>query len=108
MRVFVYIDDVLDLYLRLIREPRAGGEIYNVGSGEQASIGTVFSLLSEIIDPEAIPRWGSSGNRRPEPQSWVADIGKAERELGWKPVVSLRDGLGKTAAWFREQLALYP
>ncbi|HEY6871439.1 MAG TPA: NAD(P)-dependent oxidoreductase [Geobacteraceae bacterium] len=108
VRDYVYIDDVLDLYLKLIGEPRCGGEVFNAASGRQSSIGEVFSLLAEIIDPGVTPVWGAVGSRRPEPPSWVADIGRAERELGWKPAVSLRDGLAKTSGWMREHLAYYP
>ena len=108
VRDYVYIDDVVDLYLTLMGKPCAGGEIFNVASGRQTSIGEVFSLLAEMIDPEAKPVWGSVASQRPEPQSWVADIGKAGRELGWQPRVSLRDGLARTSDWLREHLAYYP
>lgn len=108
VRDFVHIDDVIDLYLRLIRKPCPGGEIFNVASGRQASIGEVFSLLAELIDPGAQPVWGAVAIKRPEPEIWVADIGKAERELGWKPLISLREGLVRTSDWLREHLEYYP
>jgi nucleoside-diphosphate-sugar epimerase len=108
VRDYVYIDDVLELYLTLIRSPRCGGDIFNAASGRQTAIGEVFSLLAERIDPGVAPEWGSVGKQRPEPEMWVADIGKAERVLGWKPQVPLKDGLAKTSEWLKEHLALYP
>lgn len=108
VRDYVFIDDVLDLYLGLIKEPHCGGEMFNVASGSQSSIGELFSLLAQIINPGITPAWGALGSQRPEPRTWVADIGKAERELGWKPVVTLQAGLTKTCGWLREHLEYYP
>lgn len=49
VRDFIYIDDVLDAFLKVIAVPVSGGEIYNVGSGVQYSIGEVVDMIIKII-----------------------------------------------------------
>ncbi|TEB05272.1 GDP-6-deoxy-D-mannose reductase [Pelotomaculum schinkii] len=107
-RDFVYIDDVLDGYLKVMKTPLTGGEIFNIGSGKQHSIGEVVSLITNMLGNGLEPRWGMVNSHRPEPGSWVADIGKIKTKLGWLSNTSLWEGLKKTTAWIRENLELYP
>jgi len=108
VRDFIYIDDVLDVFLKVINIPLSGGEIFNIGSGVQHTIDEVVSVINEIIGNGIEPMWGRLSIQRPEPGSWVADIGKVKTELGWFPSTSLWAGLNKTVEWFRENLELYP
>lgn len=108
VRDYIYIDDVLNAYLKVINLPAAGGAIFNVGSGRQYSLGEVVAVISEIIGTGIKPVWGKAAAQRPEPLSWRADIGKAERELGWRPSLPLRAGLARTVSWFKKNLHLYP
>lgn len=107
VRDFIYIDDVLDVYLKVIKVPVFGGKIYNVGSGIQFSINEVVFMITKIIGNGLEPMWGKVNRQRPEPCSWVADISKAKTELGWFPSTSLWPGLNKTVEWLRENLKLY-
>lgn len=107
-RDFVYIDDVLDSYLKVIKTPLTGGGIFNIGSGNQHSIGEVVALITEMLGSGLEPRWGMVNSHRAEPSSWVADIEKTRIKLGWLPKTSLWEGLKKTTAWIRENLELYP
>lgn len=107
VRDFIYIDDVLDVFLKVIKAPLAPGAVLNVGTGAQRSLGDVASIISENIGRGVKPAWGKAISR-PEPDFWLADTGKAAKELGWRPSISLRAGLGKTIEWFRDHLELYP
>ncbi|MTI85042.1 MAG: NAD(P)-dependent oxidoreductase [Firmicutes bacterium] len=108
VRDYIYIDDVLDIFLKVIKIPKPEGKIFNVGSGVQHSIGEVVSMLTEIIGDGIKPMWGRVNSQRPEPVTWVADINKAQKELGWVPSTSLGNGLSKTVEWFKNNLQLYP
>lgn len=108
VRDFIYIDEVLDVFLKIIKAPVTGGEIFNIGTGVQHSIGEVVSIVTKIIGNGIKPIWGKATSQRPEPVSWVADIHKAKTELGWFPSISLRIGLNKTVEWFKQNLKLYP
>jgi nucleoside-diphosphate-sugar epimerase len=107
VRDYVYIDDVVDLYLKAAQTPRLSGEIINVGSGVQHSLGEVASLAGAALGCCVEPEWGAAEVKRSEPKSWVADIAKAKRLLGWEPATELSSGLGKTADWLREHLEHY-
>lgn len=101
-RDFVYIDDVVDGCLLAASVSSAAGEIINIGSGRQATAGEVVNLLSRLIPGSLAPSWGTIPPR-PGPSVWVADIGKARRILGWKPKVSLEEGLRRTVEWMRNE-----
>lgn len=93
-RDYVFIDDVVDLLIRLIHPPGRRGT-YNAGSG--ASIG-VRELIELVL--------GLSGTRKPitsrheqrpdEVLDTVADISRARAELNWTPQTSLDEGLRRT------------
>lgn len=108
VRDFIYIEDAVDIFLKIIKAPVSGGEILNVGSGVQHSVGEVVSMITAIIGNGLEPIWGKVNSQRPEPGSWVADISKADTELGWFPSTSLWAGLNKTVDWLRENLERYP
>lgn len=105
VRDYVYIDDVLDAYmLALEKHEDLKGEVVNIGTGKQSSIGEVVDEIVELTGADVRVDWGSVENPRNEPKTWVADISHAEKLLGWKPRYDLCDGLKKTIEWFRGAL----
>jgi nucleoside-diphosphate-sugar epimerase len=91
-RDFVFVKDVVDACLRAVPRKNCVGEMINVGSGAETSINKLadafFGLfaLRNVKPAYAKPR---AGDIR---QSY-ADLGKAERLLGYKPEKSLMEGL---------------
>ncbi|HKH91932.1 MAG TPA: GDP-mannose 4,6-dehydratase, partial [Gemmatimonadaceae bacterium] len=76
---------------------------FNVGTG----IGTSVVDMANILLEEAGTRVPIEfAPRRPgEAQESFVDIGKAERLLGWKPRVSLREGLAQSFRWAADRHA---
>lgn len=108
VRDFVYIDDVIDCYLSLIRDNdtvRSG--IFNIGSGVQCTIGQVVTQLEKLAGTGARALWGERPSARPEPTVWVADVARARDQLGWTPRTTLQEGLAATLMWMRENLQYY-
>lgn len=103
-RDFIYVDDIV---LGLLRCAEAGapGEVYNLASGTETSIldlaGLVNDLAGNGVPIERVPgrAWDRAGRR-------VGSTEKARRLLGFEPVVSLKDGIGRTIDWARRHLAL--
>jgi UDP-glucose 4-epimerase len=93
-RDYVYAGDVAHATLSAVR--REGG-VFNVGTGAETSVVELYELCRRVA--------GSSLEAEPAParlgelQRSVLDAGKAERELGWRPEVSLEDGLRRTWEW---------
>jgi nucleoside-diphosphate-sugar epimerase len=107
VRDFIFVEDVLGALMRAPEVPEADGEILNLGTGMQRTVGEAAQLAIELSGCSKQPEWGVVGKRQVEPKSWVADMGKTGRILGWKPRHNLRTGMGKTIAWFRKNMEHY-
>lgn len=98
-RDFVYVDDVVRALLDfpLLRTLR--GEVVNIGSGRETKLSEVVETVVDLLDSQSPVCWGRFPARCWDASRWCGDIGKAERLLGWRPRVSLRQGLEQMAAW---------
>jgi nucleoside-diphosphate-sugar epimerase len=105
-RDFVYVDDMVSACLLAASPDTESNEIYNVGTGVQTSIRQIVELSIELMAISAAPEWGSMENRQWDTQCWVADSQKIQSILGWKPKVSLKDGLLKMLEWFGKNHAM--
>jgi UDP-glucose 4-epimerase len=90
-RDYVYAGDVARATLAAVGHD---GGVYNVGTGQETSVVDLYELCrrvagSELEALEAPARLG-------ELQRSVLDVSLAERELGWRPEVSLEEGLRNT------------
>ena len=102
VRDFIFMD-----YRKVIETSDIGGEIFNIGYGEQHSVGEVVNMIVELTGNNVRPEWGSVPKRAIEPNVWQADVTKAKNVLKWEPKYSLEKGLAKTVKWFMENMILY-
>lgn len=102
VRDFIYAEDVLAAYRSAITFP-ATGEIINIGSGKQHTVGEAVDTIIKITKARVTPQWGSAEGRPNEPKTWQADVSKARDLLKWKPKYSLKEGLEKTVEWFKKE-----
>lgn len=96
-RDFVYVGDVVRANLRALET--GDGEAFNIGSGEGTTINQIFTLLKEATGYEHDVIHGPA--KAGETFRIYLNITKAERGLGWRPEVSLRDGLMQTVESLR-------
>jgi len=108
VRDYIFIDDVIDAYLAAMKADVIAGEIYNVGSGRQTSIGDAINRIISTFDNGVMPVWGAETVKRAEPAVWVANIDKMKTQFNWEPATSLEIGLRQTIDWMRENVAYYP
>ena len=102
-RDFVYAGDVARGML-LAAERYDAAELVNISSGVETSIRSVAETLAEVTGFKGRIVWDDS---QPEGQSRrLFDVTKAERELGFRAEVGLREGLERTASWYRENQAV--
>jgi len=100
-RDFTYVADTVEGFLLAGSADTAVGETVNLGVGQEIAIGdlalTIAALMGKKIKIEPVDE------RVRPPDSEVAQLlsnnAKAERLLGWRPKVSLQEGLQKTIAW---------
>ena len=109
VRDFVFIDDVVRAYEKVITSSIPAGETINIGSGNQHSIKDVVDAIVSGSKSSSEVAWGSVAQqeRYIEPERWEADIQKAQKLLGWKPAVPFKTAIRKTIAWFRSHQSLY-
>jgi nucleoside-diphosphate-sugar epimerase len=102
-RDFIFVEDVVDAYLRLEQLAKLSGEVVNVGTGVQSTIKDVVTTVLEHTGARVACHWGKMQPRIWDSKIWVADITKSGRLLGWRPETSLRDGIARTVAWTKER-----
>lgn len=77
------------------------GETINIGSERSISIKDLVKQICEIFGKDVEIKIDTSRFRPHDVEVLVCDYGKAFRLLGWKPTVSIRDGLAKTIDWVK-------
>jgi len=100
-RDFIYVDDVNDFHLLLLEDPRADGQVLNVGSGINFSVNEIYELIEEQLKSGLRPIY--KPDLPGEAQVTLADISKS-RNLGWKPKVNIREGLRLSIRYIRERV----
>jgi UDP-glucose 4-epimerase len=102
-RDFIHVEDLADAILRASTAEGIGGEVFQVATGVETSIADVASLVKDVVGGETEIRF--EDKRAGEVYRSRADIGKARRVLGFDPKIDLREGIGRTSAWYREHWA---
>lgn len=98
LRDFLYVDDLAEACVFLMRHYSQGGTV-NVGTGREVSIKELAEIIAQTVDYTGEMRWDET---KPEGLPRVVlDISKMN-ELGWKAEVDLEEGIKKTYADFLE------
>jgi len=100
-RSFCYVDDLIEGIMRLFHHGRA--DPVNLGNPDEFTILQLAHLVLRQTGSQSKIAF------RPlpvdDPRQRRPDISRAEAELGWRPVVKLNEGLGRTITYFRSALA---
>jgi nucleoside-diphosphate-sugar epimerase len=101
-RDFTYIDDVIEAFI-LAATQNISGEVFNVGTGVETSIKQLAEHIAPYFDKIEIKTDNHPSGRKAEFEIMrrVAECIKCEK-LGYKPKISLQEGLGKTINYIRK------
>ena len=95
VRDVLYVEDLLNAYDAAVAQiDHSAGKVFNVGGGAEniLAIWTEFGPLLEKLAGKTLPT--ARGDWRPGDQRvFVADVRKAEAELGWRPQVGVEEGI---------------
>ena len=109
VRDVLHVDDLLDAYDAVIANiEKVKGRVYNLGGGSNnvISVWAEFGPMLEKLLGKPIPV--THGDWRPGDQKvFVADIRKAESELGWKPKINVEEGVKRLFNWVLENRHLF-
>ena len=98
-RDYVFVRDVVSANLAAIEYDGSG--IFNVGTGVETDVNTLFRTLRDLVDPEIEENHGPG--KPGEQKRSVLGYDLARTELGWEPTVSVEEGLAATLSWFRRR-----
>jgi UDP-glucose 4-epimerase len=107
-RDFVYVDDIVDGWVRALDNPASDGGVFNLGSGRSLSIN---QLAESAVAAFGHPPGGYKIIRAParpgEQRTVRADISQARSVLGWEPRTTFETGLMETVHWARHEFAAH-
>jgi len=100
-RDFVYIANVVHANVLATRAPAAGvaGQVLNVGCGQGVSVNQLWEHVRALAGVPTVPVY--TQGRAGEVRDSVAALAKAQRLLGYEPVVHFEEGLRRTIAFYR-------
>jgi UDP-glucose 4-epimerase len=102
VRDFNFVEDVEAALLLAAADSRADGSIFNLGSAETMSLGTLAKLLIEVNGEGAIEEVEFPAERKSiDIGNYCSDYRLISETLGWQPQVYLREGLERTLAFYR-------
>ena len=98
-RDYVYVADAVRANLRATESDATGA--FNIAGGTPVRTGDLFRAVQAACGTNVTP---AAGPARPGDlkENWL-DVSRAEHLLGWRPEVSLPDGIARTVAHFRER-----
>ena len=108
-RDLTFITDTVDAFIRIAESSKTIGEVINIGSNFEISIENLAKKIINLINPDVkivIDKKRIRPKESEVERLWADNL-KAKKLLGWKPTVSLDEGLRKTIEWISKNLELY-
>lgn len=99
-RDFTYVDNNVDANLRACVAPKkCAGEVINIACGYEISLNKLVEKINDILDTKIKPIY--KDERKGDVKHSLADISKAKKLLGYKPIINFDKGLEKTIDFYR-------
>ncbi len=102
VRDFTYVDDVVDVINAAITSPEAVGQVVNVGGGSPCTLMEAVTLLEEISGKTSAKTFLE--RQKGDVMATRADTARLEKIFGFKPKVSLKEGLTRQWEWMQKFL----
>ncbi len=104
-RCFTYVADTVEGTIRAGFEPRAVGDVFNIGNNREFTIRELAELVLEAAgrprEIVEVPFQEVFGRNYEEPMRRVPDITRARTTMGFQAGIPLEEGLKMTVDWFR-------
>lgn len=108
-RDFNYVEDTVSGFLAVAFSERVEGEVINIGSGVEISIGNLVQLIGKITGIEIRVKQEEQRVRpdKSEVERLLCDNSKIKKLSDWEPKYSLETGLKETMEWLKNNLHKY-
>jgi dTDP-glucose 4,6-dehydratase len=98
-RSYMYVSDLVEGLVRVGLDPDLDGQVLNIGNPEEVTVrelaGRFLAMTGSDAGLDLVP------GRPGDPQRRCPDITRMRERYGWRPLVGLDEGLGRTLDWFR-------
>lgn len=99
---YLYVDDVARALCAVLEQQSDG--IFNLGSGEPCLLRDFVTMVRDRIDPSIPLGLGEVPYREDQVMFLQADISRLRAATGWKPEVTLSEGIRRTVEWYKQEL----
>ena len=100
-RDFVYVDDVVDAFVRSV--DKGGGLLMNIGTGVETSVQQLFDVMARLTGFKQHARYDPP--RAGEVPRSALDPSRAGIHIGWQPWTTVEEGVARTLEHFKGQIA---
>ena len=105
-RDFVHVRDIARACRLTVESAGSENSVLNIGSGEALTISEIAETLAQVLErPELAPQI-TGRHRVGDIRHCYADTAAAEKEIGYRPSIPLREGVQELAEWLTEQEAV--
>lgn len=102
-RDFTYVDNVIQANLKAcLAGKEACGEVYNIATGGRVYLIDLYNTICTLLEKDIKPVYGP--DRKGDVKHSNANIEKALKYLGYKPEISVNEGLKRCIEWYKENL----
>jgi UDP-glucose 4-epimerase len=109
-RSFTWVGDVVDAMLKLVQEPRASGEVFNIGHTYEISIRELATVIKDLTDSRSeivfVPYDRAYKGGFEDIHRRLPDITKVQQAIGYNPSLQLPEMLRRIIAEHRQKLHL--
>jgi UDP-glucose 4-epimerase len=105
VKSYLFIDDCIDAHIKALKTTITGHKAYNIASPKGITVDEIAHNIVKSMGLKKVKFTYTGGER-----GWAGDVKKAvlviikaERELSWKPLTSIQDGIQKYIQWLKEK-----
>lgn len=99
---FLYVEDAIRALTKLAANQDVAG-IFNLGSGAPRPLKDIITIIRDLINPKLAIGFGELPYAPDQVMHLEADISKLRLTTGWKPEISLEEGLRRTVKWYSSE-----
>jgi UDP-glucose 4-epimerase len=97
---FIFVEDVARANVLAARAP-VTDRVYNIATGAEVSLNECADLLLKAMDSSLPIEYAPARKVNPVPRR-LADVWRAQQEIGFQAVISFEDGLRRLVEWWRQ------